>query len=144
MTLVEGERTLIQDASSAITLTTHRVRFDGKQGGQRKLVSITLDSVASCGLVVKSYPALLLLAAVFAIGGFVVGRDGHSSDGNTIKLVAVAWAILFLATRSSALEIASAGESIAVSARGRARAQLVEFVNAVEAAKLAFLGVARR
>jgi len=49
--------------------------------------------------------------------------------------------ILYLATRSAMLTISSAGENVAVPAKGLGHDGIVEFIDAVDAAKLAFSGV---
>ena len=138
MNLLPGERKLVEGGNGVLTLTTHRVRFDGRGSGGSQLVSITLDAVASCGLVTKTNPFLVLAALIIGGLALVFARQLGSWSGYGLVL-AVVLAIAYLLTRAGVLSIASAGETILANVKGMDRKAIVEFVDAVEEAKLTAL-----
>lgn len=137
MNTVQGERVLLESSGKVLTLTSHRVRYEAKASGHSKVIGITLDAVASCGLVTRSYPVLLAIAGLAGIGG-LVSRNG-SSNGSLLFVAAVILVLAYFITRSAVIEVASAGERIRVSAKGMSRESLMEFIDNVEAAKLRFV-----
>ena len=142
MKLLAGETTISESEIEHLTLTTHRVRYDQRTSGATRIVSITLDAVSSCGIISKSYPILLLLAVVaFLLGLFLLStgvEEGNVRNG--LFLGAIALLIAYFATRFVALSISSPGESITVGASGVNPDVLIGFIDAVEQAKLNYLG----
>jgi hypothetical protein len=141
MKLLPNEKTLTEATGGILTLTTHRVRYDQKASGANQVIGITLDAVSSCGVVSKSHPALLVLGLI--MGGLGVGalsqKDVTNFAAGFLLGAAVLIATYFL-TRSAVLAVSSAGQSIAVSAKGMKHEALVAFVDDVEQAKLKYLG----
>ena len=138
MKLLPGEKQLVEGGNGVLTLTTHRIRFDAKGSGNARLVSMTLDSVASCGLVSRSNP-LLILAALFVGGsGILFARQLGSTSVYALGF-AIILGIAYFLSRASVLSIASGGESIQASVKGMNHAAVVDFIDSVEEAKLAFL-----
>lgn len=135
--LLAGERVIITSDNELLTLTNKRVRFAEKAAGRSSLVSITIDSVASCGLVTRSYPFLIAAGVIaFAVGIFIQEENVRI----IMCLSGLVLAISYLATRSAVLQISSNGNSeITVPARGMARDQIVEFIDAIENEKIYFL-----
>lgn len=137
MEMFTGEQVLLETRGGALRLTTHRVRLDLQGGGHSRAVSMTLDAVASCGLVTRSYPVLLALALISALlGGFLTLRI--SGVGFVFLGLAVVLLAGYFIARSSILEIKSAGDKIQVHLAG-SRADVVSFIDAVENAKLTTL-----
>ncbi len=137
-TLLPGETVLMSSDGGILTLTNLRVRLNARGSGASRYLSITLDSVASCGLVTRTRPLLLVVAAASAIGG-VVANDSELRVA--LWVLAVVLVIAYLAMRSAMLTISSSGgQSIAVPARGMGRDGIIEFTDAVDAAKLSRLG----
>jgi len=136
--LLQGERVLMESSGKLLTLTSHRVRYETKQAGRSKVISITLDAVASCGLVTRSYPALLGLAVLAVLAG--VFSLSRSSDGALLLFIGAAiLVVVYLVTRSAMIEVASSAGRVLVRARGMSHESLMEFIDQVDAAKLAFL-----
>jgi hypothetical protein len=103
-------------------------------------VSITLDAVASCGVITQTYPMLLVLAAIAALLGiFQFSDSGASSSGMMVGVAILSLAAYFV-TRKSSLSVTSAGAAIEVPASGMSHKDLVDFVDALEEAKLDFIG----
>lgn len=131
--LLPGEEVVMSSDKDILTLTTKRVRYDSVVFGTSSLISITLDSVASCGLVTKSFPILLILAALALIGAFAQ-RD------NTQWMLVVGAAVLavgyFLTRRTVICVASSGGQTILVPTTGMSRNSIVEFIEAVERQKL--------
>ncbi len=149
MKLLPGESVIMQSDDKLLTLTTQRLRLDAQAGGRSKVVSLTLDSLSSCGLVTSSRPFLLGLAALSALGGGVIlngvfnGRftqkatSAAGAIGGLCLACAVVLVLAYLLTRSALLEFESmGGEKMPVPAKGLAREALVNFLDAVELAKL--------
>jgi hypothetical protein len=138
MKLLPNERTLISTNKNLLILTTHRVRIDGRSSAKSQLLSITLDSVVSCGVVTRAYPTLLLLSSLLAIvGGLNLnnGRGGEALGGPLLAVAAVC-AILYFASRSALLTINAARGAIRVPVSGMGHDELVAFIDAVEEAKM--------
>jgi len=130
--LIPGERIVMSFAKDIVILTNHRIRYDSTQFGSSKFVSVTLDSVASCSLVTKSLPILLLVAAVALIVPLYTG--GHMMDTVVIAIVLV---VAYFLTRFTVISIASkGGATIRVPTKGMNRAVVAEFLETVEREKL--------
>lgn len=136
--LLPDERVLLQSTDGQLTLTTHRVRHDHSEGfGHSRVVGITLDSVASCGLVHVRFPVLLGLALVLAaIGLYLTLSDGSAAAGLFVLMSAGFATLLYFILGRAVLVVASAGERISVAAKGMTADALAEFVDALERAKL--------
>jgi len=133
ISLVPGEQVVMSSDREVLTLTTKRVRYDSELVGRSVFVSITLDSVASCGLKTKSSPILLLLGAVAVYLAFT---QGAALEG-VFASVAVILGLAYLITRRKLICIASkGGQSILAPARGMNRKSVIEFLEAVEQEKL--------
>ena len=136
------ERVLLEANRGVLVLTTRRVRLAQTSFGHASVVSITLDSIASCGLVTLTYPALLAVAFVSAIMGLGFLVLAHEKDafyfaiGMFFLLSALVWILVFLVTRRGVLELASAGAKIQMDAKGLGRDALMEFIDTLERAKL--------
>jgi Na+-transporting methylmalonyl-CoA/oxaloacetate decarboxylase gamma subunit len=138
MKLLQGEQMLMESSGKVLTLTTARVRYEATERGRSKVVSMTLDAVASCGLATRSFPVLLALAAFSAVVGVAFVFRG--SDGSFLFfLAAIVLGVAYLLTRTAVLEVSSAGESIMVPTKGMSRDTLMEFVDAVDVAKHKYL-----
>jgi hypothetical protein len=134
MKLMAGERVIMTSNDEMLTLTSHRVRLDTTVRGASKFVSITLDSVASCGLVTRTRPVLLILGAVAGIVG-VAQSAAEARFG--LLVVAAVLVIVYFVTRAAVVTIASTGgETITLPAKGMGREAIVEFLEEVEHAKL--------
>jgi hypothetical protein len=142
MKLLPAEASISTENLPHLTLTTHRVRYDQTSSGATRIVSITLDSVSSCGIVSKSFPILLILAAIAAILGAVMVSTGMGEGTlrNGTFVVALVLGIAYFLTRKVVLAISSAGESITVAAGGQKPDARIAFIDSVEQAKLAYLG----
>ncbi len=136
MKLLTDEKILLEANDGILTLTTHRVRLDQRDSGRSKLVGITLDAVASCGLVTRNVPSLLVIAAGIAAFGLVQFSQGSGGTGVFLLLVAAAFIAAYFLTRSSVLAITSAGEAIAVALKGMGHDAVEEFIETLEKAKL--------
>ena len=133
--LLPGEQVVMSSDQDILTLTTKRVRYDSALFGSSKLISITLDSVASCGLITKSYPILLLLAALAVIDALT--QRGDAQWMFLFLAVAAVLAVAYFLTRRAVISIASnGGETILVPAKGMSRSSIVEFLEAIEREKL--------
>ena len=142
MELLAGEAIVSESKIEHLTLTTHRVRYDQRTSGAARIVSITLDAVSSCGIISKSYPILLLLAVVASLLGLFLLNTGPEEGNfrNLLFLGSLGLIIAYFATRTVALSISSSGESITVAASGVNPDMLIDFIDAVEQAKLNYLG----
>jgi hypothetical protein len=135
--LLPSEKVVMTSDNETLTLTNFRVRYNAQEFGSSSLVSMTLGAVASCGLITKSFPILLILAGFTLLAGFVI------DDGNKEKLyiaigVALALTFIYFITRRAVISITSSGsQAIVVPAKGMKRPDIVKFIDAVEREKLA-------
>jgi hypothetical protein len=137
--LMLGERVLRQTESGRLSLTTHRVRFDNPALGSTQLVSLTLDAVASCGLITKSHPWLMAVAIAFGFLGLLGIATNSAAVATPMIVAGIVCAIAYALTRSAVLAIGSASESIVVAADASNRDDAIAFIDAVEEAKLQLL-----
>jgi len=116
-----------------VTLTNKRIRYDSAMGGSSKFVSITLDSIASCGLTTKSSLLLIMLGVLAILVAFA--QKGRVQV--LLFFVAAILGIVYLITRRATMCIASkGGQSISIPIRGMKRSSVIEFLEAVEQEKL--------
>jgi hypothetical protein len=136
--LLPGERVLMSSDKNILTLTNFRVRLNKKATGASKFISITLDCVASCGLVTRAKPLLLIIAAICAL----IGITQNKEDVRYILLLgAVILVVIYFFTRSAVIAISSnGGERIAAPVIGMSRENILEFLEAVGEARLKFIG----
>lgn len=133
MNLMLDERALTDaPGQRGIVLTTHRVRMRMTRAGADDVISIMLESIASCGLTRRSRPELLGLAAVCLLGGAVIGDTGLVA-GVLLGLLCLGG---YVASRQQVLVISSTGgEVIKVQTRAVGTDAVIAFIDAVEAAK---------
>src|SRR6266568_432792 len=128
MDLIKGESVILD--ADGLRLTSHRVRREVVTRGHSSTVSITLDSVASCGMVTRSYPVLLALALLAALFGFVASRSGQAASAIGIGIgIAVVLVVVYFLSRSAVLEISSAGGKIVVAARADRKDLLAKLIS---------------
>ena len=121
--------------NDSLVLTNKRVRYDESVWGQSKLIGITLDSIASCGLVTKSYPWLLVLAVIALLAA--LNQNGPTQGA--FLGAGVALIIVYFVSRKAVISIASSGgQEIVVPAKGMKREAIVKFIESVEREKLLY------
>lgn len=136
MTTLPDENIVWKSASGALTLTSHRVRYQTGTGSNMMLISIMLEELASVGLIRSSNIALLVLGAVAAVLGLVVGAAQSSGAAMVIGLVVGGILIaLYFATRQTLLAFGSAGSSIRTLVTGMKLPEILQLVEATDAAK---------
>ena len=136
MELLAGERKLSESSDGTVVLTSYRVRLDQGTGRASQFVSIALDQVASCSIGTRSYPILLILAALvwlaaFQLAGARVGTTAFLVGG----LVGALLVLLYVMSREQVIVVASAGEAIRIRTRGMSRGACVQFADDLERAK---------
>lgn len=132
-----GERLLLEANGGILTLTSHRVRLAQGGRGDRKIISIALNSVASCSLVTVSYPAVLGLGVVAGLLGIGFIPSAEPGVGLLFLFAALVCVLAYLIGRRAILEVASAGATIQVEAKRMDPALLMTFIDTLERAKLA-------
>jgi hypothetical protein len=131
--LIPGEEVVTSSDNDVLVLTTKRVRYDSVVWGRSNLISITLDSVASCGLITKSFPLLLIFAALAVVAAFT--QRGGAIGG--LLFVAVVLIVAYFFTRKSVISVSSnGGQTIFVPTKGMPRDRIIGFIEAVEREKL--------
>lgn len=136
MELLPQEKLLLESDNQTLKLTTHRVRYEARAGGEMQIKSIMLEELASCAVTRSSQPILIVLAVVCLLIGGVVSAQNNQPPaiiaGAVIGLIFVA---LYFGTRQQFLALASAGTTIRVNARGMKVETIRGFVDAIEGAK---------
>jgi hypothetical protein len=131
--LLPDEQVVLSSDNDALILTNKRVRYNSTVWGSSCFVSITLHSVASCGFVTKSYPAILILAALSLIAAFVQ----HGQSTTLFVILAIAFIVAYVLTRRAVMAISSnGGETILVPTKGMNQDSLTKFIDALEKHKL--------
>lgn len=132
---MEGERTILQADNGTLTITTHRVRYLAKRTGNAKFISMMLDAVTSCEVTHRSYPALLVLAAVVFLAGIMMNTPRDQSPSAYGLLLAIIIVFAYLGTRRQVVRISSPSAHIDVLLSGMKFEQALGAVEAVETAK---------
>lgn len=136
MELLPQERLLLESDNGTLKLTTHRIRYEARAGGEMNIKSIMLEELASCAATRSSQPILIVLAVICLLIGGVVSAQNQEPPtiiaGAILGLICLA---LYFATKQQFLSLASAGTTIRVNARGMKIETIRGFVDAIEGAK---------
>jgi len=133
--LLPNEHVVLASDNDTLLLTNKRVRYNSSQTGASLFLSITLDSVASCGLVTRSYTLLLVLAAAAGIGAYTQRADSQTMA--ILFAVALILVLSYYSTRGAVISVASnGGQTILVPAKGMSRSSIIDFLDALELEKL--------
>ena len=137
MNPLQGEAVLLQAAGNRLTLSTHRIRYESDTLGSAEIKGIMLEELASIAMVRSSNIALLVLAAVSLLIGFVVAANDPRMEGALVLgvIVAIVLAVAFFASRRQVLSFASAGATITVNTQDMKLDAVKEFIDRTEAAK---------
>ena len=138
MNLLPDEH-VIGNLNGMLVLTTQRIRYDRARFGHSHIISITLNSIASCQLVTKTKPLLLLISACFLPLSLVCYMYTYMMWSALfvlgLSLVPVA---LYFNSRRAMISIASSGGTkIHMPVNRMNRDSIVAFIDAVEQAKMA-------
>ena len=131
MQLLPGEQVVLSSDGDVVVLTTHRIRMHSVVWGQALIVSMTLDSVASCRYSTESNTKLLIAAIVIGI----IGLSGPGSGlllGISGMLLIAYWmfSLVYISITSNG------GSVLRIPARGLSQEDVVAFIDAVEREKL--------
>ena len=136
MELMSEENILLTSENKEATLTTHRFRFQTKNGGKSYVASIMLEELCSCELTHKSSPLLLVLSLIFLIAGMVIGSTTEESAVTYIGIIlAVIFLIAFFFSRRGVISLASASKTINLKTSGMSLEKMTHFIDEVESAK---------
>jgi hypothetical protein len=131
ISLLPDERIVMSSNNDSLVLTNYRIRYDSTEFGTSIFVGITLDSLASCGLLTKSTPVLLLLAGLAVIAAFV------ANNNFLLFVIAIGLGIAYFLLRRAVISIDSnGGQSIVVPTKGMNRTAIIAFLEAIEHEKL--------
>lgn len=115
MQSLPGEYLLFESPAGSFRVTTHRVRYERAGGGSAVIKSMMLEEVVSCALICRTYPILLLLAAVCFLGGiFLSLAVQHAGPVICGVIFAIIFAVAYLSSREQMIAVASAGATIFV------------------------------
>ncbi len=136
--LLPGEKVLMSSDKDILILTNYRVRLNQAATGASNYISIALDCVASCGLVTKSKPLLLAIAAICGAIGITQNKDDFRYG---LLVIAAVLVVIYFVTRSAVIAISSnGGDKITSPVKGMSRENILEFLEAVEEARFKFIG----
>jgi len=132
--LVADEQVQHASNKGLLTLTSHRIRYRERRAGSFRLTSMTLDSIASCGVVGRSAPLLVVVGVLSLLGGLLALKG---SQQTAAVIIGLAFVVAYFVTRRTILSVASrGGEAIALPVRGMGPDELTQLVDAIERAKL--------
>lgn len=138
---IAGEQSLLTSDNGVLMLTNYRVKYEAKVNGMSKFVSISLDSVSSCGLVTRSFPILLVIAGILAIVAIAGFAKSGLAAGVLLLLAALVFGVAYPLTRTGGITVSSnGGEEIFVPSKGMSHESTLVFLEAVMEAKLKFIG----
>jgi hypothetical protein len=133
-----NERLLVSSGNGILSLTNMRVIYDAKTSGASKFICIPLDAVACSGLVTRSYPILLIVAAIAFLFCFVPNFKQETVIG--LGIATIVLVVVYFSTRRAILTISpNGGEHISILAKGMKREEILSFLNSVLEAKHSYL-----
>ena len=131
--MLKDEQVVLSSENDALILTTERVRYKSEVWGSSELVSMTLNSVASCVYKTKSYPIILILAAIVIVVAFAERGDITAY----LVILSVILVVAYFLTRQAVLSISSnGGEAIVAPVKGMSQERITKFIDALENEKL--------
>ncbi len=113
MDCLPNEETLFESASKRFTLTTHRIHIHTRKLGAERSASLWLEHLASCELIRKPHPSLIVVGAVSAALAFYLGRGADSAWIVAAGILVLAL-LAYVATARRMLIFTSCGRSISV------------------------------
>ena len=134
MKILPGERVLFESKSEKLVLTTHRIRFESRTLGKRRVTSFMLEEIASCDLISRIHPSFLVVAVIFGAGGFYLVRYVDFAWAIGLAFTALSL-IAFLATIERILLVSSSGSVISVPLAELGEDDPTLFIDDLEVAK---------
>ena len=132
-------REMRETSSKNLTLTTHRLRFQTETFGNSQIKSIMLEELASCSLVKKTQPLLLVLAGLCFLIGLVFSRGVARSNSSYFIVISLIIAgvlvLIYFFNQQQIIAFASAGTTICVNVQGMNSEDTKMFIDEVEEAK---------
>ena len=113
MDCLPNEETLFESASKRFTLTTHRVHIHTRKLGAERSASLWLEHLASCELIRKPHPSLIVIGIVAAALALYLNRASDSGWIVAAGILVVAL-LAYLTTARRMLILTSCGHSIGV------------------------------
>lgn len=132
MELMTEEKEIIKVNNNEITLTTHRIRFQRKIGGNSNITSIMLEELSSCDIIHRSNTSLLIVGILVFLTSVVIGFS--YTYGFAGILLALIILIAYLYGRKGTISLASPGTTIKF-ASGMRLEEMTHFIDEVESAK---------
>jgi hypothetical protein len=121
--------------NNELTLTTHRVRLEGKRWGRGQVTSIMLESLTSCEITYATHPFLLVIAGIFAVYMLIQMNEISAA----VFLVGMAFAGVFVVayhlTREQVICLKSPSASIKVDTDEMSLESAKRFIDTAEKAK---------
>lgn len=127
--LLAGESLILSSDDDQLVLTNYRVKYEVVSRSSSSYKCIPIDKVAACVLNTRSYPVLLILAAITLLAIFMAPEAAQRAGAGITALILVA---LYFGTRKGQIEVFSdAGKSIAIPTKGLSHEQVKRFLEAV-------------
>lgn len=127
--LLPGESTIASSKDNALALTNLRVKYEVVARSKSVYKSIPIEKISACVLSTRTYPILLVLAALSVLAIFAAPEVEQRVGAG---IVAVIFVLAYFATRKGQIEIFSSGpESIAVPTKGLSHAEVRKFLESV-------------
>jgi hypothetical protein len=133
MKLMEDEQKITELLKGQLTLTTHRVRYESKIGGDSCLTSIMLEDLCWCDMIYRSNLVWLVLGIVVIVISIVVGMSyAYAMAGSLLGIV---FLIAYFSGRGCIVALASAGGKMKFDIKGSSFQDIAHFIDRVETAK---------
>ncbi len=128
--MLASEKIIMSSEDNALVLTNMRVKYETKSSSSSVYKSIPIGQVATCALSTRSFPVLLVLAAIAVLLIFGAREAEQRIGAGIAALIFVA---AYFGSRRGQIEVfASSGESISVPTKGLTHDQVKKFLEAVE------------
>lgn len=133
--LVENESLIGFYFQNKIQLTTHRIRYEKSQSGEKFLASIFLDSISMIQIKSKKQFPVLFLGIAFLISYFFLTTEEFEKIRFVLLVVGIGFIVLFFFIDVTLIVIFSKGVGkISLTPLAIRKNQYMEFVNSVELA----------
>lgn len=133
MTLFQNEKLITESDERQVILTTHRICYNEKSGGNLLHQHIMLEHVTSTEVTKTSNSFLLSIIALAVLAGLMLSV--YSSDKEIAFgcwIFALILLVIYIATRKKTIIIGSPSTKIKIVADNMSTEKIFEFINKVE------------
>ena len=139
MTMLPDEEVIARSDRDIFVLTNHRLRYEEFSWGKKDFASMTLESLASCKILTRSFPILLVLAVLALLFAVYAQSQNGGSVAAGALLLSIIFVIIYLITRQTIFSVMSyGGDHVTIPIASGSYQAFIEFVDLTEQARIEY------